>query len=122
MCLVGAAIAIGTLGAGAAAGVAAPKHRAGQKARLTVKATCKTEVAVMVAAGDSSVTPPVEAGQEYGSANCGKPMGDGVQRDQFDVTSGGDTESTVHVVFPDRDTARYLPADATGGNPELPER
>ncbi len=76
---------------------------------------------MMVAAGDSSVTPPVQSGQEYGGASCGK-LGAGVQHDVFAVTDGGDTQSTFTWYFQYRDAARHVHTDATGRVVELPQR
>ena len=96
--LLGAAVAVCALGAAPATGQAASKRKPRHPAVITSKAECKTQVGVMVAAGDSSVTPPVQAGQEYGGASCGK-LGAGVQHDVFAVTDGGDTQSTFTWYF-----------------------
>ena len=56
----------------------------------TVNVKCVTNVGIMVANGDSAVTPPVQQGSEYGTVHCGK-WGSGVQGDSFTVPDSGDT-------------------------------
>lgn len=99
ICLLGAAVAVTAIGVPAATSSAAPKRKPRHPALITTKAACKTQVGVMVASGDSGVTPPVQAGREYGSATCGKPLGGGVQRDDFNVDDGGDTQAAFTWFF-----------------------
>ncbi len=93
ICLLGA-VAVSAMGMPAATSTAAPKRKPRHRALVTTKTQCKTQVGVMVASGESGVTPPVQSGREFGGATCGKPLGDGVQRDDFNVDDGGDTQAT----------------------------
>jgi hypothetical protein len=62
--------------------------------------TCKIKAGIVIAAGDSSVTPPVSKGAEFGSATCGKVFGKGVQQDKFTVPQTGLTNATFQLYFP----------------------
>jgi len=96
ICLLGAALA-----APLAFGVAvAPAKTAKAPKAKTVTVTCKTQVGIMVAAGDTSVFPPVQQGNEYGSAVCGKLLGSGVQSDAFTVPDSGDTMAGFKLWLP----------------------
>ena len=97
--LLGAVVAVSAMGVPPATSGAASKHKPRHPALITSKAQCKTQVAVMVAAGDSGVTPPVQSGREFGDSTCGKTLGEGVQRDSFTVDDAGDTQSTFSWFF-----------------------
>jgi hypothetical protein len=65
-----------------------------------IKVACTTNVGIMIAAGDTAVTPPVAQGTEYGTVNCGKLLGAGVQTDTFTVDpNSGDTVAHYTVYF-----------------------
>jgi hypothetical protein len=93
MCLVGAALSTAAAAFGVAPALAAQSNAKKQKQK-PVQTTCKTDVGIMIAAGDDSVTPPVASGHEYGTAVCGKALGRGVQSDTFAVPDSGDTLAT----------------------------
>jgi hypothetical protein len=99
MCLVGAALSTVPLALGVAPAMAAQSSAKKQKPK-PVNTTCKTDVGIMVAAGDDSVTPPVASGHEYGTAVCGKALGHGVQGDTFRVPDTGDTLATFTLYLP----------------------
>ncbi len=87
----GAASSAAALMIGATAAAAAVhKSKPAKPAAVSVK--CTTKVGVMVADGDTSVTPPVQQGSEYGTAQCSK-LGTGVQGDSFTVPDSGNTEA-----------------------------
>lgn len=65
--------------------------KAPKPAPISVK--CTTNVGVMVAQGESAVTPPVQQGEEYGPAHCAK-FGTGIQADRFNIPDSGDTQAT----------------------------
>ncbi len=81
-----------TLGASAAAAV--HKAKPGKPVKpATIAVKCTTTVGVMTAQGDTSVTPPVQQGSEYGPAHCSK-LSTGSQADSFVVQDSGDTQAT----------------------------
>lgn len=92
-CLVGAALSIGSLAFGAVTATAATSSP-------VTKVKCVTNLGITVAAGDSSVTPPVSKGAEYGTAVCGKVLGRGVQADTFNVPLTGNVLSSYTMYFP----------------------
>jgi hypothetical protein len=71
---------------------AAAVHKSKPAKAAAVSVKCTTKVGVMVADGDTSVTPPVEQGSEYGTALCSK-LGTGVQGDSFTIADSGNTEA-----------------------------
>ncbi len=89
-CLVGAALSVIPLAFGATSASAATKPKPKPKPNKPITVHCSTNVGVMVAVGDTGVTPPVDQGNEYGSASCDK-FGAGVQSDSFTVPDTGDT-------------------------------
>lgn len=91
ICAVVAAIGVSALSFGAAAAAAAGGPV------TTVK--CATKVGIMVAAGESSITPVVPKGAEYGAALCGKQFGQGVQADLFKVPDSGDVLAAYQLYF-----------------------
>jgi len=88
---------VGPLAFGVAAAVAASNKPKTKTKPVTV--ACTTSVAVMIAPGDTGVTPPAAQGSEYGSASCGKPLGKGVQADTFTVPDSGDTLASYTMYF-----------------------
>lgn len=76
------------------------KHKASAGFKPVAKSTCKTDMGITVAVGDSEVTPPVAQGVEFGSAKCGKVFGKGVQRDSFLVPDSGDNKASYVLYFP----------------------
>ena len=99
MCLVGATLSAVPLTLGVSSATAAQSNAKKQKPK-PVQTTCKTDVGIMVAAGDNAVTPPVASGHEYGTAVCGKALGHGVQSDTFNVPDTGDTLATSTMYLP----------------------
>jgi hypothetical protein len=87
ICVIGAALSVGSLAIGAVAASAAPTSTS----KAITKVTCKTATGISVAQGDSSVTPPVAQGTEYGPVRCGKGLGDGVLSVAFKVPDSGNT-------------------------------
>jgi hypothetical protein len=107
ICIVGAMLSVASLAFGGGAAAAAkhvakhgakPKSSAGFKP--VAKSTCKTDMGITVAVGDSNVTPPVAQGVEFGSARCGKVFGKGVQRDAFLVPDSGENKASYVLYFP----------------------
>lgn len=96
ICIVGVALGASALVFGAVAAVAAVA--AGGKP--VTKVTCTSHVGIVVATGDSTVTPPVKQGNEYGTVACGKRLGSGVQADGFTVPDSGDTLAHYQMYFP----------------------
>jgi hypothetical protein len=89
ICLVGAALSVALL----AFGVTSAAAKTSKPTKPTTKGTpvtCTTNVGVMIAPGDTGVTPPVDQGAEYGPVSCQK-VGTGVQADVFTVPDSGDT-------------------------------
>lgn len=127
ICLVGAAVCAFPLAFGVAAAAAAKSHKppAAKKAQA-VKVTCTTNVAIMIADGETSVVPPVAQGTEYGSARCGKQFGGGVQSDTFTIPDSGDTvakfvlyfrEGSIHGTYdlsPQETSLNFLETDYKG--------
>lgn len=56
-----------------------------------VAVTCRTSVSTQVPAGQTEVIPPESQGANYGSADCPKLFGSGMEVDQFTVPDTGDT-------------------------------
>ncbi len=102
ICLVGAAIAVGPLAAGIAIAPAAAKtHKHTVKATpkpKTISTSCSSYVSIVVAPGDSGVTPPVSDGKQYGPVRCG-PLGLGVEEDVFSLQDSGDSAGTFVQFF-----------------------
>jgi hypothetical protein len=93
---VGVALSAVPLAFGISSAIAAKTTPA---AKLT-KVTCVTKVGITIAVGDTGVVPPASQGQEYGTADCGKVLGHGVQRDTFTVPDSGDTDARFTMYFP----------------------
>jgi hypothetical protein len=82
---VGAALSVVPLAFGVAAAAA---HT--QAAVAPIKVVCKTSLSIAIAPGATSVDANnVPSGHEYGSATCGKFLGQGVQADRFSTDSSG---------------------------------
>ncbi len=92
---VGVALGTASLALGAISATAATKRAV----KPLAKVSCVTSVGIMVAPGDSGVTPPVQQGAEYGGASCGKLLGNGVQADSFNVPDSGDVLSHYRLYF-----------------------
>ena len=99
ICLAGAALSLCPLaflaGTAGAAGTKSKNKSSGGGTKIV----CSTKTSVMIPSGESSVSPPVQQGTEYGSANCGMPLGGGVQRDSFTVPASGDTVAKYWLYF-----------------------
>ena len=93
ICLVGAALSVSSLAFGAVTATAATKT-------ALTHVTCTTNVGIMIAPGDTGVTPPAQQGTEYGSASCGRPLGHGVQANKFTIADSGDTVANYKLYFP----------------------
>jgi hypothetical protein len=98
VCLVATVMSAVPLAFGVAVATAAKTKHAKAKPLLV---TCRTNVSITIAAGQTAVTPPVSAGGEYGSAVCNKLFGTGIQADHFVVSqSSGDTIGRFTWYFP----------------------
>jgi hypothetical protein len=85
ICQAAAALSVVPLAFGVAAAAA---HT--QAAPATTKVACKTSLSIAIAPGATSVDANnVQSGHEYGSATCGKLLGQGVQADRFSTDSSG---------------------------------
>jgi len=91
ICMMGAVISAVPLTLGVAPAMAATSKKAKPK---PVETNCTTTVGIMIAPGDTALTPPVASGHEYGTAVCGKVLGRGVQSDTFTTPDSGDTVAT----------------------------
>jgi len=123
ICLLGVTL---PLALGVAPAVAATSSSSKPVKPKPVKTVCTTNVGIMIASGGTEVTPPVQAGQEYGSAHCGPALGGGVQSDTFTVDDSGDTlakftwylhTGTVHGTYdltPQSGAFNFLAVDYTG--------
>jgi hypothetical protein len=82
---VGAALSVVPLAFGVTATAVARSHAA-----ATTKVGCKTSLSVAIPPSSSVVDTSAPRGRDYGSATCGKFLGEGVQSDRFvsDASSG----------------------------------
>jgi hypothetical protein len=108
ICLAGAAIAglltIGVSTAPAATTHAAVTASAGKKkttkpTTITSKLACSLSVADQVPSGSVTVTQGAVQGNQYGKANCGTPLGSGLEVDSFTSDSGGTLSGTYQQYF-----------------------
>ncbi len=93
ICLVGAAIAAGSLAVGVVTAPAA-SHKVTRN-RTSAKVTavvCTSGVATAIPAGDTQVIPPVSDGTQYGSVGCNKGLGGGVETNTFTVLDSGNMQ------------------------------
>lgn len=93
ICLVGTAIAVGSLAVGVVAAPAA-SHKAA-KTKPTAKVTavvCTSDLATAIPAGDTQIIPPVSDGTQYGSVRCNKGLGSGVQTNSFTILDSGNMQ------------------------------
>lgn len=95
ICLAGAALSVCPLALAAGNATAASSKRR----TPTKKVSCSTKTSIMIAGGDTSVSPPAAQGVEYGTASCGRLLGGGVQRDSFAVPASGDTVAKYTLYF-----------------------
>jgi len=98
ICLVGVALSVSPLTFGVTAATAA-KSKSAPPTTSRVKVTCTTNVGIMIAPGDTGVLPPAAQGTEYGTVQCGKLLGQGVQADTFTLAAGGDTLAHYKLYF-----------------------
>lgn len=94
ICLLGA-----TLGVCLLASVAGTALAASSKGGSTTKVRCSTNTSIIIANGDTGVSPPISQGTEYGTASCNKQFGSGVQKDSFTVPDSGDTVAKYTLYF-----------------------
>ena len=100
ICLVGAALSLAPLAFGVTAATAKPKPKPKPKpSNAATKINCTTNTGIMVAAGDTGITPPAQQGTEYGTAACAKPLGQGVQADSFTIDDSGDNVANFRLYF-----------------------
>jgi len=102
ICLVSAALTASPLAFGVAPALAAKGTTAPKKKPVVVKpviTTCTTKTGVMISPTGTAVTPPVQAGHEYGTASCGNVLGHGIQGDTFNIADSGDTVATYTLWF-----------------------
>jgi hypothetical protein len=64
-----------------------------------VAVTCRTSVSTQVPAGQTEVIPPESQGTNYGTADCPKLLGSGMEVDQFTVPDTGDTVGSFTYYF-----------------------
>jgi hypothetical protein len=99
ICLAGIALSAIPLAFGVTAASAAKSKTKHAKVK-PVAVFCKTNVGIMIASGQTTVTPPASQGSEYGSAACGKLFGNGIQADNFTIPDSGDTVASYKLYFP----------------------
>jgi hypothetical protein len=122
ICLVGAALSVCPL-----AFIAGNATAASTKSKSPVtKVACASKTSIMVANGDTGVSPPVSQGSEYGPVQCGGTLGRGILSDSFTVPASGDTVAkytmyfhtgTVHGTYdisPQPGSLNFLETDWTG--------
>jgi len=128
ICLVGAALSVCPLVFGAGPALAAGKTKSKTKAAKPTmhQVACTTATGIMIASGESTVSPPASQGVEYGTASCGVLLGGGVQKDSFTVPTSGDTlasfgmyfrTGTLHGTYdltPEQGQLNFLETDWTG--------
>jgi hypothetical protein len=96
--MMGAALSAVPLALGVAPAMAASSTAKKQKPK-PIETNCTTSVGIMIAAGDTGLTPPIDSGREYGTAVCGKVLGHGVQSDTFNTPDSGDNVATFTLYF-----------------------
>jgi hypothetical protein len=108
ICLAGAAIAglltVGVATAPALTTHAAVRATAGKKkstkpTTTTTKLTCSLNLAMQVPGGSVTVTQGSVDGNQFGRANCGSPLGTGVEGDSFTSDSGGTLSGSYQQYF-----------------------
>jgi hypothetical protein len=91
--LSGAIAAAAVLSVGVAESVAAGKGGKG------AKATCKIALTTQIPAGSTTATPATESGTQFGTTQCQKALGGGVQADTFNLMSSGDLQGKYKQYF-----------------------
>lgn len=99
ICLAGVALSAGPLALGVGPALAVKSQPANSKGKPVATSTCRTNVGIMIPAGETGVTPPATSGHEYGTAACGKVFGRGAQSDAFHVADTGDTFAPFTLFF-----------------------
>ncbi|HEX4110498.1 MAG TPA: hypothetical protein VHX88_20385 [Solirubrobacteraceae bacterium] len=95
----GAALSVGPLALGLTTAAAAKTAATAKSQTKPTKITCQTHTSIAIAQGATGVTPPAAAGDEFGTMQCGKKLGTGVQADTFTVPTGGDTVAKYRMFF-----------------------
>lgn len=99
ICLLGTALSVLPLAFGVGAATAKTKTPTKKPTVKVLHLACTTNTSIVIALGDTGVTPPTSQGQEYGTSNCESPLGSGVQSDNFTVPDSGDTVATYWWYF-----------------------
>jgi hypothetical protein len=102
ICLVGATLSVCLLALAAGTALAASNSNSNSNSNssgTTTKVSCAVNTSIIIASGDTGVSPPVSQGSEYGTASCNKGLGGGVQKDSFNVPASGDTVATYAMYF-----------------------
>ena len=99
--LLGFAITAAVLAMGVAAALATTKTSAPTAAPKITKTrvTCDIAAVTAIPTGKTSVSPPVESGRQYGHIGCGKPLGVGVEANQFKRMDSGDLQGPYRQYF-----------------------
>jgi hypothetical protein len=123
--LAGAALCVCSL-AFVASSATAASTKSKAKASPTQKVACSSKTSTSIPAGETSVAPPLQQGDDYGTISCAKLFGAGVQKDAFVVPASGDTVAkywlyfgagTLHGTYdlsPQGEPANFLETDWTG--------
>jgi hypothetical protein len=78
---------------------AATQGKKVSKTQKMTKVTCKLELNVQPAPGQTDVTPADESGARYGAVHCGKVLGQGVEQDSFAFLTSGDLQGKYKQYF-----------------------
>lgn len=92
ICLVGTAVAAGSLAVGVVAAPAASHKATKTKPTKVIAVVCTSDVATAIPAGNTQVIPPVSDGTQYGSVRCDKGLGSGVQTNSFMILDSGNMQ------------------------------
>ena len=103
ICLVGALLAtsslVGAVALWPAVSPAATQGKKVSKTQKVTKVTCKLDLIVQPDPGQTAVTPAAEGGTRYGTARCGKVLGQGVEQDSFAFLTSGDLKGQYKQYF-----------------------
>lgn len=118
ICLVGVVATAAPLAVAVAAwpGVSPAATRHGAKPNKVTKVTCNLALEIQAPAGELSVTPAAPTGTRFGTVQCGKSFGSGVEQDSFTLLTDGNVQGKYRQYFGTgtlQGTFMLLPADSS---------